>query len=124
MGLREIKAKARRDLHNAMKVPAAYYASVLAAPVLINVRVHTKWTEEGDLKGTNLNYAERETTTPRIVFDRAEVANPPRNSMVIITAEEGYRVGQTEPPDGITITAEVSPLSPADLAGKALPGDL
>lgn len=124
MGLREIKAKARRDLHEAMKVPASYYASALASPVLIHVRVHTKWTEEGDLKGTNLNYAERETTTPRIVFDRSEVANPPRNGMVIIAEDEGYRIGQTEPPDGITITAEVSPLSAADLAGKTLPGGL
>lgn len=124
MGLREIKTKARRDLHNAMKVPASYYANAIATPVLIHVRVHTKWLEEGDLKGTNLNYAERETTTPRIVFDRDEVANPPRNAMVIVSEEEGYRVGQTEPADGITITAEVMPLSPADLAGKTLPGDL
>ena len=105
-----------------MKVPASYYSDAATYVGTIYVRVHTKWTEEGDLKGTNLNYAERETITPRIVFDRSEIANPPRNSLIIVSAEEGYRVGQTEPPDGITITAEVSPLSPADLAGKTLPG--
>ena len=124
MGLREIKTNARQALHAAMRVPASFYATPIAAPVLIHVRVHTKMTEQGDLKGTNLNYAEREEVAPKLVFDRSEVALPPRNGMVIISAEEGYRIGQAEPPDGITITAEVSRLSSADLAGKTLPGDL
>ena len=124
MGLREIKTKARTSLHNAMRVPAAYYATPATAPVLVNVRVHSKMVQQGDLKGTNLNYAEREEIAPKLVFDRSEVANPPRNGLVIISATEGYRIGQTEPPDGITITAEVSRLSASDLAGKTLPEDL
>lgn len=124
MSLREIKARARRDLHEAMKVAASYYASEAAAPALVHVRVHTKWVEQGDLKGTNLNYAETEDTAERIVFDRAEVSNPPRSSFVVISAEEGYWVNHTEPPDGITITAEVSPMKATELAGKTLPEDL
>lgn len=124
MGLREIKTKARRDLHKAMQVPASYYESAAATPRLIHVRVHTKWVEQGDLKGTNLSYAETEDKAPRIIFDRAEVAMPPRNSYVVISAEEGYRIGQTEPFDGITITAEAAVMTATELAGKTLPGDL
>lgn len=121
MGLREIKAKARRDLHNAMKVPASYYSDAATYVGTIHVRVHTKWVQQGDLKGTNLNYAETEDTAPKVVFDRSEVALPPRNSYVVISAEEGYRVNQAKPADGITITAEVAPMTVAELAGKVLP---
>jgi hypothetical protein len=121
MGLREIKNEARRDLHDEMKVPASYYSNPATYVGTIYVRVHTKWTEQGDLKGTNLNYAETEDTVPRVLFDRSEVANPPRNGYVVISSEEGYRIGQTEPPDGITITAEVAPMTVAELAGKILP---
>ena len=71
-----------------------------------------------------VNYAEREEVALKLVFDRSEVANPPRNGLIVISAEEGYRIGQTEPPDGITIMAEVSRLSASELAGKTLPGDL
>lgn len=124
MGLREIKTKARRALHTAMQVPASFYETPVATPRLIHVRVHSKWIEQGDLKGTNLNYAETEDLAPRIVFDRAEVANPARNSLVVISAEEGYRVGQTEPVDGITITAEAARMTAAELSGKTLPEDL
>lgn len=125
MGLREIKTKARRALHQAMRVPASYYESPTATPRLVYVRVHTKDNlAQGDLKGTNFNYAEREEVALKLVFDRSEVANPPRNGLIVISAEEGYRIGQTEPPDGITIMAEVSRLSVSELAGKTLPGDL
>lgn len=124
MGLREIKAQARRDLHQAMQVPAAYYVAAGAAPELISVRVHSKATQQGDLKGTNLNYAEREEVEPKLVFDRAEVANPPRNGLVIISATEGYRIGQTEPPDGMTVKAAVSRLEAPEMVGKTLPDEL
>lgn len=121
MGLREIKSKARRDLHNAMKVPASYYSDPATYVGSIHVRVHTKWVKQGDLKGTNLNYAETEDVAPRIVFDRAEVSNPPRNGFVVISAEEGYRIGQTEPADNMTITAECARMTAAELSGKVLP---
>ena len=81
------------------------------------------WLHEA-AKEAGIIYAEREEIAPKLVFDRSEVANPPRNGLVIISATEGYRIGQTEPPDGITITAEVSRLSASDLAGKTLPEDL
>lgn len=124
MGLREIKAKARAKLHQAMKVPASYYETPASAPRLVFVRVHTKWIEQGDLKGTNLSYAETEDIAPRIVFWRAEVSNPPRNGLIIISATEGYRLGQTEPVDFVTITAEATRLSTSEIVGKTLPEDL
>lgn len=121
MGLREIKTAARRALHDAMQVPASYYSDPATYVGTIHVRVHTKWTRQGDLKGTNLNYAETEDTVPKLIFDRNEVANPPRGGYVVISDEEGYRIGETQPPDGITITANVAPMTPAELAGKVLP---
>jgi hypothetical protein len=121
MSLRQIKDKARRDLHQAMRVPASYYSDPATYAGTIHVRVHTKWVAHGDLKGTNLNYAESEDAAPRIVFDRDDVANPPRNGFVVISATEGYRIGQTEPPDGFTITAECARMTATELAGKVLP---
>lgn len=124
MGLREIKTAARRALHQAMRVPASYYETPLSTPRLVHVRVHSKMVEHGDLKGTNLNYAEIQDVAPKLVFDREEVDNPSAKGLIIISAEEGYRIGHTEPKDGITITASVSRLSAADLVGKTLPEDL
>lgn len=124
MSLREIRERARRDLHTAMRVPASLYEPGAAEPRLIHVRVHTDYAEQGDLAGTNLNYAEREEVTPRLVFDRSEVPMPQRGSYVVLMADEGYRVGQAEPPDGITIKADVARMTAAELAGKTLPGDL
>lgn len=124
MGLREIKTEARRALHQAMRVPASYYETPLSTPRLIHVRVHSKMVQHGDLKGTNLNYAEMMDISPTLVFDREEVALPAVKALVIISDTEGYRVGPVEAPDGITIKAQVSRLSPNDLVGKTLPGDL
>ena len=124
MGLREIKTAARRALHQRMRVPASYYETPSSTPRLIYVRVHSEMVEHGDLKGTNLNYAEVKEIAPTLVFEREEVAIPAVKGLVIISATEGYRIGPCEPADGITIKAEVSRLSAQDLAGKTLPGDL
>lgn len=104
-----------------MQVPASYYADGVTYVGTVHVRVHTKWTQQGDLKGTNLNYAETEDVAPKIVFNREEVSLPPRNSYVVISAEEGYRINQTKPADLFTITAEAAPMTAAELSGKVLP---
>lgn len=124
MGIREIRERARRDLHENMRVPASYYESPAATPRLIHVRVHTKYAEQGDLAGTNLNYAEREEVQPRVLFDRAEVNMPQRGAYVVLMADTGYRVGQAEPSDGFTIKADVARMTASELAGKTLPEDL
>ncbi len=121
MSLRDIKKKSRRDLHNKMRVAANYYSNAAASPRLIYVRVHSKVLLQGDLKGTNLNYAQTEELIPRIIFDRLEVLMPPKNSLVVISADEGFKIGPTEPVDGDFVTAQASRMSAAELAVCAYP---
>jgi hypothetical protein len=128
MSIRDIKARARRDLHNLAKVAASFYETSAAVPRLIHVRVHTKFNQqEGDLKGTNLNFAEKEAEKPKLLFFREQVNMPPRNGLVIISADEGYRIGQAEPADGLSIKAAVVQLKPEEIAAMpnlVLPEDL
>lgn len=105
-----------------MRVRAYYFASDDAEAVPCYVRVHTKFTQLGDQKGTSLNSAETEETAPRLLFWREEL-QPVRNSVIIILAEdslsggvEGYRLGVVLPPDGLTITARVSELRENEIA--------
>lgn len=122
MGFREIKAKARRDLHDKMRVPALYYAAGSPVGVPCSVRVHTKLNkQEGDLAGTNFSYAEQEVHIPAVLFWRSEI-DPNNKGVVMISADEGYRINHVRPPDGLTITAEVVTLSEAERAAFAVPG--
>lgn len=116
MGLREIKARARRSLHKAMGVPAVYYETTATAPRLVTVRLHSKYTQQGDLKGTNLSYAEKEEVAPKLLFMVDEVAMPKRGGKVIISSTEGYTLGQTEPVDFISIKVDVIPLKKEEIA--------
>lgn len=123
MSLRAIKERARRDLHNAMRVPAFYYPGGLvgAEPVLCHVRVHTKFGAQlGDLKGTNFNFAETEASVPALVFWVSEI-DPDNNAVVMISASEGYRINHVHPKDIWTRKAEVSELDAGDLAAYGAP---
>lgn len=127
MNIRDIKISARLALHSAMSYGASYYATAAAVPLPITVRKHFKMVQNGDLKGTNLSYAEKEEEAQKLVFLRSEVAMPQRQALVILSATEGYRCGQTEKPDGITIKCDVTPLSAAEIAAipdLVLPEDL
>lgn len=108
--LRTIRNRARRQLHDRMKLPAYYYETKAKGPAEISVRRHSKPKDIGDIQGTGFRYAttnERETS---ILFLREE-CTPIRNSLVCLSAEEMYRVDNVHPPDGITITAEVVALT-------------
>lgn len=118
MSLRAIKARARRDLHNAMRVPAFYYPAgdADAAPVPCHVRVHTKFNAQlGDLKGTNFSYAETEAQIEKLVFWIDEL-DPDNQAVVMVSSIEGYRINHVHPRDGATRTVEVAQLDEADLA--------
>lgn len=118
MSLRDIKRRAREDLHNAMRVPAFYYPGGVtsAEPVPCHVRVHTKFGAQlGDLKGTNFNYAETEANVPSLVFWVQEI-DPDNNAVVMISPSEGYRINHVHPRDLWTRKAEVSDLDAEDLA--------
>lgn len=117
---RDIKRKGRRDLHKRMLVPAFYIVEG-EEPLLVHVRVHTKFDALGDMKGTNFNYAEREDVLPRLLFMRDEVAMPVRGAIVSIEPHEAYTIDHTDPPDDISITAYVTPLLRQELEQADLP---
>lgn len=121
MGFREIKQGARQQLHDTMKTPALYLDD--ADEIALTVRVHTQWKALGELKGTSFDYAELESIVPQIIFMRAQIESPVRNARVIISAEEGYFIDHTLPPDGISVTAKVRPMTAAQLVGVPYPGD-
>src|SRR5688500_16180295 len=126
MSLREIKAKARRDLHEAMRVPALYLPEWPIPegeeldPIPRHVRVHTKFNALGDVAGTNFNYAETLETTPKLVFWREEL-NPSEHGVVSVELGEAYRIGPVEPKDGLTITVTVTPLPASQAVGLPVP---
>lgn len=130
MSLREIKARARRDLHEGMKVPAFYYPPKSPLPVSGFVRVHSKFDALGGVAGTSFEYAERREIKPKLVFWRSEI-NPVREAVVMISSAEGYRLNTIDPRDGDTVTAFVTLLNAKELAtfiapdqGSVAGGDL
>lgn len=123
MSLRTIKSEARAALHEAMKVPAFYIVSPGADPVVYlecTVRVHSLFRALGDIQSNQVGLAEREEMVPRLVFLVEEVS-PARGAIVMVSATEGYRIDIVQPRDGLTVTAFVIPMSPAQLLGLPYP---
>ncbi len=118
---RDIKRKARRDLHERMRVAALYIESPDAEPRPVTVRIHTKFDTLGDQKGTNFNSAEREDVIPRILFWREEVPSPKRLAIVSVASGEAYSVDAVLPPDDLTISAHVVQLHASEMVGLPLP---
>lgn len=128
MSFREIKRRARQDLHQIMKVPALYLVpapegspSPYEDPVSVDVRLHYKFKALGDMVGTNFNYAERNEAVTQVVFLRADLANPQRGAVFSIQTGEAYQIDNLEPFDDITVTANVTRLPPSKAAGLAVP---
>jgi len=115
--------EARRALHDYMSVPALCFNWPLPdgeEPKRVSVRIHDKITIVGDLKGTNFHYAERYDYVPRAIFMRDEII--PQRKM-ILTVEPGiaYRIDSVEPPDEITITANLTRIRPEETVGMPFP---
>lgn len=106
--LREIKRKARTQLHALASEPALYLAEPSAVPVGVTVRLHLSFNELGELlRG---GFSDRQEMTPRIIFMGSQVQ--PSHRGIVVTQDLGaYLVDNDLPPDDITITAEVSKLS-------------
>lgn len=125
MSIRDTKRKARRDLHEAMQVPALYLLPAepgpWADPVPCGVRLHLKFGALGDLKGTNVHYAEREDINPRGVFLRDQVDQPARDAVISVAPGEAYRIDHTLPADDEFVTAVIVPLSPSEAADLPVP---
>lgn len=120
MSFRDVKNAARLDLHQAMQVEANYYAGGAPA-VPITVRVHSKTKALGDLQGTSLTYAEVREDVTRLVFLNSQIT-PVRGAVVVVAADEGYRVDTVDPKDGITRLAEVVEMTAAELVAFPPPG--
>ena len=105
-GWREQKNNARLLVHRTFEVPVRCRMSdnsVLAT----TARLHSKTKTTGDLESEG--YAERQEIVPRVIFLKQDIL--PENNMIIVTEDgEAYYVDNVLPPDGITITCEVTPL--------------
>lgn len=118
---REILQKGRRDLHDQLKVPALYIAFDGAVPLQLNVRVSSRIADTGDMGSRTKGYAAVSEITPRIIFFLEDLADARNGATFSIEEGEAYRVERTEPPNGITRTAQVTQLSAAEAAGLPLP---
>ena len=122
---RDIKRKARSDVHKHMRVTALYIppASIDAAqtPIPCTVRVHSKFAALGDMAGTNFGYAERSEILPRLLIWRAEIAQPVRGAIVSVEEGEAYSIDFVEPHDDLSITATVKRLSAEKSLGLPVP---
>jgi hypothetical protein len=118
-GIRALKQTARLALHRAMQWPALYITDA-GTQIQCGVRKHTDNKALGDVKGTSFGYAERAEVIPRLVFLAGEV-DPVNGATVSIALGEAYHIDNVLPPDGITVTCEVSRLSARDAEGLPLP---
>lgn len=121
MALRDIKMRARQALHDAMKVRALYVVEG-QPPAVCHVRVHTKADALGDMRGTSLGYAEHQEIVPKLIFWRDEI-DPDNRAVVVVSADEAYRIDNVIPRDGPTVTVEVVSLSAAQRLGLPIPQD-
>lgn len=117
---RDLKRRARRDLHQGLEIAALYLLTPASTPVPCTVRVWTKWGALGQMPGKGEGWAEMQEASPKIIFMVADVPNPRKNALVSIERGEAYRVDNTLPPDDISITAEVVRLNPKIDAEKAI----
>lgn len=115
MDLRDIKDRARRDLHQQARVEAFYYAPKSVLPRTVHVRVHNKWDAKGDVQGTAFNFAEIREETPKLVF-WFEECDPDQKAVVVISDHEAYRVINPDPRYLQTVTAACTQLSEREIA--------
>ncbi len=125
MGIREIRRKSNRDLHDKMKVPALYYPLGQNPnefePETIHIRAHSKTVNAGEQAGTSLGYAEMREDTPKVIFDLLEAPTPRRLDVVMLTVTEGYRVDHVDPVSGEFQNTAAVHLSTAELATFSAP---
>lgn len=107
-----------------MSREANYFADPTGDPSTyteLKARYHQNPVLSGDLQGTNLSYATTHDKNESVVLLVADVGVPPRNSIAVFSAAEGYVVTSSKPPDGITVTCEVYRAPPQDLVGLTAP---
>lgn len=98
-----------------MQRPAFYYDPKTLLPLPCTIRVHTKFDAKGEVQGTSFRFAETREETPKVIFLRSENINPVQYGVVMLSAEEGYRLNNFEPNYRETTTAHVTPLLKKEL---------
>lgn len=118
---REIKRRARGDLHREMSVPALYFALPTSDPVACSVRIWFKGDPQmqGNLPG--FTGAERAEPEDRIRFDLAEIPKLTQHGVVSVDSGEAYRIALIYPADQGYASARVIRLSAAEAATLAVP---
>lgn len=117
--LRDIKRRARSDLHGDMSVAALYIPAPNATPVEVTVRVWRKREDPmvGEMGGFQ-GAAEIATSEDRVRFDLSELPAPLRRSGVVsVESGEAYRIDFLYPADLGYQTARVVPLSADEVTG-------
>lgn len=129
MSIRKIKREARTRLHKELRVPAFYIAHAEAEPLLVHVRVHTKFEEVGEISERDVGNAARHEKVPSLIFMIDELQakgigwrKMPRTAIVSVEANEAYQIDNTLPPDDITITAQVTILPLHKTVDLPVPG--
>lgn len=119
---REIRRRARRDLHRELMVESFCYPTGDPAdpPARVNIRVWPEFMLLGDMKGTSFEYAEVEENSPMILVMKEDLV--PRRGMVFsVEPGEAYRVDRVKPLDDISYTCPCVRLSESEAAGFAAP---
>ena len=108
MGWREIKDKARSQVHSTFGMAATYTPPGATLPeqtLACSVRLFESTTLVGDFDSQGM--AEQAIAAPELVFLVSEVS-PVVGAVVAITGLRSYRVEYVYPVDGITVKAEAS----------------
>lgn len=115
---REMKRRARLQLHEAMSEPVWFFETAESVPVATTVRFHFKFDALGMLPGKSSVYAEREEEIPKMIFLAG--LRPKRHGLVVTEDLGVYWVDHDLPPDDITVTVEVRKLTPSEVTAQNL----
>ena len=113
--LRDLKRRARTQLHERMSDVCIYLLTPISAPVGILARLHLNFSQVDELlRG---GFADREEIGPQMIFLGSQVV-PVRGAIVVTRDMGAWRVETTQPANDITISAEVVKLTPSQVAAN------
>lgn len=119
--IRDIRNKARRDLHALAKVPAIYISPLQnSQPRLIEVRLHTKVVHPGE-PDRQREWATNAEVKPRVICFQNNLRTPRKGGIFSFAEFEAYKIELTEPIDGETITSVCIKLQKAETIGLPIP---
>lgn len=116
MTYREHKTAARLAIHKEFAVPAIYIAPG-GAQTACEVRVHNYNSLQGAIRRADAEVIEM---TPTAIFLVSQV-QPTRNGIISVAPGEAYRLGEVQPPDGITVSAAIAAMKLPDTDGLPVP---